>query len=278
VDDMSLQKSIPCFLLQNPQATRLLIWFHANAEDLGQIYVNLRYLRTLLGVHVLAVEYPGYGICSGAASEETLLSDADAVMAFVRDELEVPLDSVLVMGRSVGGVPAIYLASQYMCHGLVSVSTFSSLHSVAGSFSGMATWFIGQREFDNLARIRSVGCPTLILHGSDDMTVGMSMAFELSAACGVDVKDRKPVNLVIREGKDHNNMDVKGDIIYPIHKYFSELHTGEPLLLPRSELYLGRQPENLAIDVQARCPYDPDWLPSKPPYKNIRMIDFGREI
>lgn len=278
VSDLSLQAGIPCLLLQNPGATRLLLWFHANAEDLGQIYVNLRYLRSLLGVHVLAVEYPGYGVCSGSASEDILLSDADAVMVFVRDELQVPLDAVLVMGRSLGGVPAIYLASEYLCAGLVSISTFCSLHSVAGSFSGMAAWFIGQSEYDNLARIRSVGCPALLLHGSEDMTVGMNMAFELSAACGVDVKERKPVNLVIREGKDHNNLDVKQDIIYPIHKYFPDLHAGEPLSLTRSALILERQPEKLANDVQARCPYDPDWLPTRPPYKNIRMIDFGREI
>lgn len=278
VEDMSLQKGIPCMLLQNPRAARFLLWFHANAEDLGRIYVNLRYLRTLLGVHVLAVEYPGYGVCSGEASEESLLSDADLVMAFVRDELQVPLDSVFVMGRSVGGVPAIYVASKYTCAGLVSISTFSTLHSVAGNFSGMAAWFIGQTEYDNLSRIRSVDCPALLLHGSEDMTVGMNMAFELSAACGVDVKERKPVNLVIREGKDHNNLDVKQDIIYPIHKYFPDLHVGEPLVLTRSDIYLKRQPEKLAHDVQSRCPYDADWLPNKPPYKNIRMVDFGRDI
>jgi hypothetical protein len=36
-----------------------------------------------LSVHVLAVEYPGYGIYKGEPNEEAIISDADRVLEFV---------------------------------------------------------------------------------------------------------------------------------------------------------------------------------------------------
>lgn len=46
----------------NVKSDKLLIYFHANAEDLGNSYLFLDHLRTQLRVNVLAPEYPGYGI------------------------------------------------------------------------------------------------------------------------------------------------------------------------------------------------------------------------
>jgi hypothetical protein len=42
-----------------------MIYFHGNAEDVGYASDLLDYIRTLLKVHVIAVEYPGYGIYDG---------------------------------------------------------------------------------------------------------------------------------------------------------------------------------------------------------------------
>lgn len=43
----------------------LLIYFHANAEDIGLAYDSLLFdLRTNLQISILAPEYPGYGLYS----------------------------------------------------------------------------------------------------------------------------------------------------------------------------------------------------------------------
>ena len=39
-----------------------MIYFHANAEDIVLAHELLDYIRTLLRVHIIAVEYPGYGL------------------------------------------------------------------------------------------------------------------------------------------------------------------------------------------------------------------------
>lgn len=62
----SVIKGIPCLFLRcNEPSSKLLIHFHGNAEDLGRAREFLNVMRTCLSVHVLAVEYPGYGIYQG---------------------------------------------------------------------------------------------------------------------------------------------------------------------------------------------------------------------
>eukprot|EP00405_Crypthecodinium_cohnii_P007993 CAMPEP_0206420008 /NCGR_PEP_ID=MMETSP0324_2-20121206/542_1 /ASSEMBLY_ACC=CAM_ASM_000836 /TAXON_ID=2866 /ORGANISM="Crypthecodinium cohnii, Strain Seligo" /LENGTH=296 /DNA_ID=CAMNT_0053883721 /DNA_START=67 /DNA_END=954 /DNA_ORIENTATION=+ len=252
---------LPCFLLQCSSATHLMIFFHANAEDLGQIYVMLRYFRTFLGVHVLAVEYGGYGLCSGTSSERRLLTDADTVMDFVQQELEVSPENVLVVGRSIGGCPAIHLASTYPVAGLVTMSTFSRIADVVnvGQATSMFLGLVFDR-FDNLRRIRSVQCPTLIIHGNEDTVVSVDHAYDLLDECGSDY-DGDNGNIAIREGRGHNDLEPKEDVIGPILEVWPDLRSGEQLDLPGVEDMLLYQPKRLAPDVISRLPYSPNWVP-----------------
>jgi hypothetical protein len=40
----------------------LLIYFHANAEDIGLAYPLLDSIRNVIKINVIAPEYPGYGV------------------------------------------------------------------------------------------------------------------------------------------------------------------------------------------------------------------------
>mmetsp|Transcript_10269 Transcript_10269/g.26541 ORF Transcript_10269/g.26541 Transcript_10269/m.26541 type:complete len:312 (+) Transcript_10269:73-1008(+) len=275
-----LEQGIPCLLLQRPKAAHFLIFFHANAEDLGQIYLLLRYLRTFLGVHVLAVEYPGYGICSGAPSERQLLLDAETVLDFVQDALDVPLDRVLVMGRSMGGCPAIHLASSFPVAGLVTLSAFSSIPDIVGAgIAGASLMGLVFDRFDNASRMRTVSCPVLIVHGTDDGIIDVGHAHALAETCGADVDGDPPVHLVLQDGADHNDLDNKQDIIGPIKEAFPDLLEGEPLLLPEVEDILQNQPKRLALDVQRRVPFRLGWVPHMLPFGKTKIISVdGEEI
>jgi len=60
---VSSTESLPClFLPYLKGSTKLIIFFHGNAEDIGISYEMLDHMRTALKINVLAVEYPGYGI------------------------------------------------------------------------------------------------------------------------------------------------------------------------------------------------------------------------
>lgn len=272
-DDLPIEHGVPCLLLRHTGASWLLVFFHANAEDLGRVYWFLRQLKALLRVHILAVEYPGYGVCSGEASEESVLADAEAVARFVFQLLEVPPGRVLLVGRSVGGGPAVSLASKHACGGLVTLSTFSSVRAVVGSFAGWGGLFFPD-IFNNGDRIRHVPCRTLIVHGKLDEMVPVSQAQELADACGTEVEGARPkVVLVTREGVGHNDLDVRSDIANLIREAFPELREGEPLALEKADAWVCRHAMQLAPDVLDRVPYGPDWIPTCVPRGRIRVLE-----
>ena len=43
----------------------MMIYFHGNAEDVGLAMELLAFVKDMLKVHVLAMEYPGYGVYDG---------------------------------------------------------------------------------------------------------------------------------------------------------------------------------------------------------------------
>jgi len=43
-------------------ASKLIIYFHGNAEDIGLAYDLLYKFGQEMNMHILAVEYPGYGL------------------------------------------------------------------------------------------------------------------------------------------------------------------------------------------------------------------------
>jgi pimeloyl-ACP methyl ester carboxylesterase len=49
----------------NRLSPRCLIFFHGNAEDVGDMMPMLRKLRDGLQTNIIAVEYPGYGLTYG---------------------------------------------------------------------------------------------------------------------------------------------------------------------------------------------------------------------
>ena len=56
---------IPClFMRYESGSSKIFLYFHANAEDLGRSYKLLTYIHKYLQVHVIAMEYPGYGVYS----------------------------------------------------------------------------------------------------------------------------------------------------------------------------------------------------------------------
>jgi hypothetical protein len=125
-DGMTLAaRYFPC-----PGARYTVVYFHGNAEDLGGIEPRLRLLRDRLHVSVLGWDYPGYGLSGGLVGERATLRDAHAVLAYVTGPLGVPVERVVLFGRSLGSAPAVELASSERCGGLILESAFTSAFRV----------------------------------------------------------------------------------------------------------------------------------------------------
>lgn len=158
------------------KSSHIFVYFHANAEDLNSSYPMLDYLRRALDIWVLAMEYPGYGIYEGEASESQVLEDANNLMEWLsRDVLgsnkegeQHIYNQLIICGRSLGSGVAAYIADKYPVCCLVLISPFTSIKDVAKNLFGSLGSVLVKQRFDNLKRISEVQCPTLFIHGKKD--------------------------------------------------------------------------------------------------------------
>jgi fermentation-respiration switch protein FrsA (DUF1100 family) len=168
----------------------------------------------------MAVEYPGYGVYKGEPTEEAIVSDAEKVLDFVRTVLSWPTCDIILCGRSIGSGPATYLASKVKTIGaLALISPYTSIKGVVGDSLGtlgkLGKHLIKER-FPNLERIRSVTCPTYLLHGKRDKLIPPQHSKELKKACkGVSYANYPP-------RMDHNEFSFLNDFVLPFRGFIEK--------------------------------------------------------
>lgn len=134
---------MPCL---NSRTRQLILFFHANAEDIGTSYSMCDHIRTSLDMNVLAVEYPGYGVYEDAEgpSEAKILKDAELVYNFVLDVAKVEERNIFVMGRSLGSGPSTHLAAKFNPGSLLLMSPYTSIKSVVSDKVGFLSALLAQ--------------------------------------------------------------------------------------------------------------------------------------
>lgn len=145
------------------------LYSHGNAEDIGQS-LELFQEWNVRGFGVLAYDYPGYGLSTGKPTENSVQSAALRAWGHLI-ESGVSEKSIVIVGRSVGSGPSVWLASSRRPAGLILISPFKSTFSVA--FPVPLPLFPRDR-FPNLTRIRKITTPLLIIHGKNDEVIPFS--------------------------------------------------------------------------------------------------------
>jgi len=207
---------VPCLYLPFQHARFVVMYFHANGEDLGSSYPFCQGMREQLQVNVLAIEYPGYGICPGHCSEAGILANASIAMEFVINAVQWPLDGIKLLGRSLGTGPAIAMAAKYTVAGVILITPFLSIREVFRPRVGKLADLLEDR-FQNGDIVHKIRTPTLIIHGTQDRLVPKAHSIEIyeRLIC------RKM--LVCPEDKDHNFCLLKelSTFILPMVQFFS---------------------------------------------------------
>jgi esterase/lipase len=82
---------------------------------------------------MFAMEYPGYGIYTekDEPNQEQIEKDAQSVYSYMVGTLNIPEKNIILFGRSIGGGPACFLASEMNPRSLILMSAFQSLQKVA---------------------------------------------------------------------------------------------------------------------------------------------------
>jgi alpha-beta hydrolase superfamily lysophospholipase len=133
---------IPCLFLPCEEGgNKVVLYFHGNAEDIGLAFDLLYMFGSEMGMHVIAVEYPGYGLYkTSKPNEEKMKEDADTVYDYLTQIAGVKESDVILFGRSMGSGPTSYLASRKNPHSLLLMSPYMSIKDAAKSLFGWASF------------------------------------------------------------------------------------------------------------------------------------------
>jgi uncharacterized protein len=152
------------------------IWLlicHGNAGNLSEFDRPIHYagLRTL-GLSLLAFDYRGYGENAGVPTEQGLYRDAQAAYRYLREQVGVPADRIVIFGHSLGSAVAVDLATRAPAAGLIVEGALSSVWQRGAELYPYipVRWIAGTR-FDSIDKIGKVTIPKLFLHAVGDEVI-----------------------------------------------------------------------------------------------------------
>mmetsp|Transcript_24646 Transcript_24646/g.38082 ORF Transcript_24646/g.38082 Transcript_24646/m.38082 type:complete len:343 (-) Transcript_24646:342-1370(-) len=194
---------IPSIFIANKTAKITLLYSHANAEDLADVYVWLKYLSKQLNVNVVGYDYTGYGQSEGEPAEEHCYADIDAVYEHLTTVRGMKPSQIVLFGRSLGSGPSCYLASKTSAEGrpvagLILHSPFTSVYRVVADVGCT----LSGDKFPNIDFAPDIRCSVLFIHGTADKIIPHSHSESLSKV--IDQQARIPPFLL--DGMGHNSI------------------------------------------------------------------------
>ncbi len=167
------QAWINAVYLKAPHARSTILYSHGNAVDIRQLYPLLRVFQQH-GYAVLAYDYEGYGGSSGKPSVAHTYRDVLAAYRYLRNHYHIPAADIMDYGHSLGTGLAVYLAVHRPVGSVVLQSPFLSIYRVVTHYPIFAF-----DVYPNLARIKDIHRPILIIHGVKDNVIPFWHGYQL---------------------------------------------------------------------------------------------------
>ncbi|HKA19528.1 MAG TPA: alpha/beta hydrolase [Blastocatellia bacterium] len=176
----------------------VVLWFHGNAGNISYRYDMIRAMMDI-PVQVFIIDYRGYGKSEGTPSEKGLYLDAQAAWDYLISVRKIEPQRIVILGKSLGGVPAIDLATRVKPAGLIVQSSFTSASDMAKRIMPFLPRFLLHTRMDSINKIVSVQCPKLFIHSRADEIVPYELGQKLfEAAC-------EPKEFYEVKGSPHNS-------------------------------------------------------------------------
>jgi hypothetical protein len=156
-----------------------LLYTHGNAEDLGDVF-GMADAWQNEGFGVMAYDFPGYGRSSGTPLESTCEEAIEAAWSHLTISKGIAPSRIIIVGRSVGSGPSVWLAERKSPAGLILISPFTSVFAVR-----IPVPIFPYDRFPSLKRIPQVKCPLLVIHGEEDTLIPTSHVRRLVDAAKV---------------------------------------------------------------------------------------------
>ncbi|MCE5270605.1 alpha/beta hydrolase [bacterium] len=163
-------------------AAPVLLVFHGNA---GNIAHRLEWAAPFVrdGMGVLLFDYRGYGRSGGQPSEKGFQEDALTVWTWLTAEKGLDPGRIVPFGRSLGGAPAVHLASCRPVRALVLEGAFTRGADMAKMIFGFLPvgWLMKYR-WEVERPLAGLDIPVLLIHGTEDTVVPFALGERLARA------------------------------------------------------------------------------------------------
>lgn len=177
----------------------LVVYYGGNAEDVAG---NLRMLDRFPSNALLFMNYRGYGGSEGRPTEGHLFDDALHILDTVTRDLGVDTDRVVLMGRSLGSGVAVHVAGKRRIRGVILVTPFDSLVSVARRhYPILPVGLLLRHRFESDALAPDIAAPSLMLLAGRDEIIPRKSSLALAERWG------GPVRTVTVEEATHNDIE-----------------------------------------------------------------------
>ena len=142
----------------------LIIYFGGNSDDATRFLLHVEDLK---GFDIVAFNYRGYVGSNGKPSEKNLFQDAIKIYdKFAKDS------KVILIGRSLGTGVAVYLASKREAKGLVLITPYDSIASLAKQkYPYLPIDLLLKHKFNSIKYISKIKIPVAVIEVENDTTV-----------------------------------------------------------------------------------------------------------
>ncbi len=193
-----------------------LLFCHGNAGNISHRLEKILLLHDL-DLNIFIFDYRGYGKSEGKPSETGLYRDTKAAYSYLIEERGILEDKIILYGESIGGGVVIDLAQGVRVKALITEGAFTSLKDMAKATFPLIPQVMVGRQYDSLHKIRTISCPKLIIHSTDDEIVPFSMGERLFDAAS-------PPKRLLKLNGPHNTafLDSKEEFTKGIGSFLKE--------------------------------------------------------
>lgn len=199
----------------NSNQSKTILYFGGNAEDV--VFINFEAVEYEIK-QLISFNYPGYGKSEGKPSQDALYNQAQFIYQQLIEQYQVKSENIIVMGRSLGSSVASYVASRNKVAGLILITPFDSLQSVASNHYKIfpVRWLL-KHAFATDQFIAEVTSPVLILAAENDEIIADKNLRNLESRLQQDAK-------VIRyKNVGHNTIQSHPDYYLDINNFIKTL-------------------------------------------------------
>lgn len=180
------------------EARGTVLVLHGNAGNISH-RIGYATMFNRLGYSVLLFDYRGYGKSAGHPSEEGTYRDADAAWQHLTTVRGIKSREIVIVGESLGGGVASWVALKYPPRALVLASTFTSVPDLGAQiYPWLPVRLLSSIQYNTLERMPQIAAPVLIAHSRTDDIIPYAHGEALFAAA------RDPKELLALSG-GHND-------------------------------------------------------------------------